>query len=174
MVNDLMTGKRSISILKRKNSSRKNSSMIIRLLLAVSLSATIVSAQTQVSSTSGRLTGELRLEVKDPSGKSIGASGNLDNLSNGVRRGFQTDAQGKYRFEDLPYGRYRLEVSKEGFARQSILIDVRFATPIERTVTMALGSLAFKIDVVATTPLPGVDLEPDEIPAPTQAATQDD
>jgi len=131
--------------------------------------------QAQSGAISARqLTGELRLEVKEPSGKAIEASGKLDNLSTGASRKFQTDVQGRHRFEGVPYGRYRLEVAREGFATQSLLIDVQSPSPIERMVTLALSSLAFNVDVIATTPLPGVDLDPNEIPSPVQAATQRD
>lgn len=120
------------------------------------------------------LTGELRLEIKAPSGEAIEASGKLENLATGVSRVFQTDAQGRYRVEGLPTGRYRLEVAATGFAAQSALIDVQSASPTLRTVTLALGTLAFKMDVVAATPLPGVGLEPNEIAAPVQVATRRD
>ena len=66
--------------------------------------------------------------------------------------------RGRIRSADLPYGRYRLEISKAGFATQSVLIDVQSATPISRTITMALGAQTAKVDVVATTPLRGIDL----------------
>jgi len=147
--------------------------MKIRLLfLALVLLAIGTPAQAQSSGNAPRqLTGELRLEVKDPSGKAIEASGKLDNLLTGVSRSFQTDAQGKHAFEILSYGRYRLEVSKDGFATQSVLIDVQSATLITRIVTLALSTLAFNMDVIATTPLPGVDRDPNEIPSPVQAAT---
>ncbi len=144
------------------------------LSLAVLLLATSMSALAQTDTTPRRPTGELRLEVKDPSGKAIETSGKLENLSTGVSQSFQTDAQGRRRFENLPYGRYRLEIFKEGFATQSLLIDLQSTAPLERTVTLALGALAFKVDVIASTPLPGVDLEPNEIPAPAQAATRRD
>ncbi|MGH9851467.1 MAG: TonB-dependent receptor plug domain-containing protein, partial [Blastocatellia bacterium] len=150
--------------------------MRIKLLL-LALALLSISASTQARSgalTPQPLTGELRLEVVDPSGKALEAAGKLENLATGVHSSFQTDAQGRYTFVRLPYGRYRLEVSKAGFATQSVLIDVRSETPLSRTVTMALGSLAFKVDVIGTTPLPGSDLEPVEIPAPVQAATQRD
>lgn len=119
-----------------------------------------------------RLTGEIRLEVKDPMGKPVAASGKLESLSTGVVRSFQADAQGRFTFAGVPYGRYRLEVRQEGFAAQSLLIDVQSATPVAQVVTMAVGNLAFKVDVIATTPLPGVDLEPNQIPTPVQTATQ--
>ncbi len=87
---------------------------------------------------------------------------------------FKTDPQGKYTFEGLPSGRYRLEVFKEGFATQSAVVNVQSNKPFTRTVTLALSTLAFKLDVIATTPLPGVELELDEIPTPVQAATRRD
>src|SRR5262249_39906424 len=137
-------------------SERNRFVMMIRLLtLAILLLAGSAYAQTP--------NGAIRLEVKDPSGKALEASGRLVNLSTGVNLSFQTDAQGKGALGNLPYGRYRLEVSKDGFATQTLLIEVRSGTPISRIVTMAVGSLAFKVDVVGTTPLPGSDLTPDEI-----------
>jgi hypothetical protein len=48
---------------------------------------------------------------------------------------------------------------------ESLLIDVQSQTPTLRVITMGLGGLAFKLDVIETTPLPGVALEPDEIVA---------
>ena len=102
--------------------------------------------------------GEIRVQVKDPSGAAMQASGKLQSIAPGVQRSFQTDAQGRYTLAGLPFGRYRLEISKDGFATQSALIDVASATPISRTVTMPLGTQASKVDVVATTPLAGTDL----------------
>ena len=86
-----------------------------------------------------RLTGELRLEVKDPSGAALQATARLENLATGADQGVQTDAQGKYTFSNLTYGRYRLHVSKAQFATQSVSLDVRSAAPISRTIVLSLG-----------------------------------
>jgi outer membrane receptor protein involved in Fe transport len=102
------------------------------------------------------------------------ASGKLENLADGTYRNFQTDAQGAYTLVDVPYGRYRLHLSRSGFAAQSLLIDVQSRTPIARTVVMALSAAADKVDVVAATPLAGVGLERSQIPAPVQTATARD
>ena len=118
--------------------------------------------------------GEIRGEVKDPSGSPMAASGRLRNLASGAERSFDTDAQGGFDLANLPYGRYRLEVLKSGFATQSVLIDVQTPAPIARTIKLALAAQTSRVDVVATTPLPGVDLPVDEIPAPVQTATQAD
>ncbi len=118
--------------------------------------------------------GEIQLQVKDPSGAAMEASGKLESLASGTNRSFRTDSQGSYTLKDVPYGRYRLVLSRTGFAAQSLLIDVQADTPISRTITMALGAAADKVDVVATTPLAGVDLSSSEIPAPVQTATARD
>src|SRR5882724_6332905 len=116
-------------------------------------------------------TGEIQLEVKDPSGATMGARGTLRNLGSGQDVNFQTDARGRYRFRGLPYGRYRLEVSKTGFATQSTVVNVDSGTPVSRIVRMLLAAQASKIDVVAPTALPGTDLSLDDIPAPIQTAS---
>jgi outer membrane receptor protein involved in Fe transport len=149
--------------------------MTSRLLLFAALLSfsSLVQAQSSARA-SQQPVGALRLEVKDSSDKAMAAYGKLESLATGVSRAFQTDAQGRYTLEGLAYGRYRLEVSQEGFATQSVLISVQSNEPIARAITMTLSSLAFKMDVIATTPLPGVDLEPNEIPTPVQAATRRD
>ena len=151
--------------------------MIPRLyLLAVLLSFSLViqSQARSIAHISQQSVGELRVDVRDPAGRAMEASGKLDNLTNGVSRIFQTDSQGKYTFQGLAAGRYRLEISKEGFAPQSVLISVESNAPLTQIVTLELSSLAYKVDIVGTTPLPGVDLEPHEVPAPVQAATRRD
>src|SRR5262249_1437812 len=125
-------------------SGRKTGAMFTCLLvfLIVPGGAAILHAQ--------RPAGEIRLAVKDPSGAAMKASGRLRNLSAGMEQSFQTDAQGARTFANLPYGRYRLEVSSSGFSTQSVLIDVQSQTPVSRTVVLPLGTAAAQIDVVAT------------------------
>jgi hypothetical protein len=60
---------------------------------------------------SQRQKGEIRLQVKDPSGAAMPASGKLVSLVQGVERSFRTDEQGRYSIGNLPFGRYRLEIS---------------------------------------------------------------
>jgi outer membrane receptor protein involved in Fe transport len=119
-------------------------------------------------------TGAIRVEVGDPSGAPVEASGQLKNLTTGADQSFQTDPLGTRTLDNLPYGRYRLEISKAGFATQSIVIDVQSPAPVLRSITLALGAPAYSVSVVGTAPLPGVDRSLDEIPAPVQAATDRD
>lgn len=118
--------------------------------------------------------GEVRIQVKDPSGAVVETLGTLRNLSSGVDTNFQTDARGVHDFANLPYGRYRIQISKSGFLTQSIEIEVRGGTPVSRTITLALENTRTKVDVVATTPLAGTDLAINQIAGPVQTATAAD
>ena len=119
--------------------------------------------------------GEIRLQVKDPSGAGVEATGVLRNLNSGADQTFRTDANGAYNLQNLPASRYTLQISRDGFATQSIRVDVKSGTaPVVRAVTLALLSQANSVDVVAVTPLPGTDLSRDQIPSPVQTATAKD
>jgi outer membrane receptor protein involved in Fe transport len=117
-------------------------------------------------------TGEIRVQVKDPSGAAMVASGKLE--SAGVERAFQTDANGSYTLTGLPFGRYRLELSRTGFVTATELVDVQSAAPVSRSITMGLGTQVSKVDVVSATPLGGTDLEANQIAGPVQTASTAD
>src|SRR5437763_600076 len=118
--------------------------------------------------------GEIRLAVKDPSGAPMQVSGRLQNQAAGIDRTFETDAEGVYAAAGLPFGRYKVELSKSGFAIETVAIDLQAAAAVTRAITMELSRAAFDVDVISTTPLPGVELSRDEIPAAVQALTQSD
>ena len=118
--------------------------------------------------------GEIRLEVKDSSGAPMQASGKLRNRAAGFDRAFRTDSHGYYTFPGLPFGRYRLEISRSGFAPQVVSIDVESSAPVSQAVTMALANTRSKVNVVAATPLTGTDLTADQIASPVQVATAAD
>src|SRR5579872_2725613 len=118
--------------------------------------------------------GEIHLQIKDPSGAPMQASGTLASVEGGVAREFQTDAQGMVVLGNLPFGRYRVQVSKSGFTTQSVAIEVHAATPVSRSISLAIGAQATKVDVVSETPLAGTDLQINQIAAPVQTATAAD
>lgn len=114
--------------------------------------------------------GEIRLEVKDPSGAPLAAAGRLESLATGASRSFHTDAAGRIDFPNLPPGRYRLHLTHERFTPKVIALDVTSEAPITRAVTLSLGAQAYRVDVVATTPLPGAGQPLDAVAAPVQSA----
>lgn len=140
-------------------------SLFRKLAAAAFLAPLLVNAQ--------QPSGQIRIEVKDPSGAAVDASGHIKYLATGVDRNF-TISQGTHTLQSLPYGKYRLEISKKGFTTQTSTVDLQSSTPLSQTFTLALGNLAFNVDVASTTPLPGVDLSLDQIAAPVQVATKTD
>jgi len=118
--------------------------------------------------------GEIRLQVKDPSGTPMKAAGQLNTLTRSVTRVFQTDERGTVAIRDLPFATYRLHISKSGFTEQTVTINVQSATPVTRTIVMELGTQSARVDVVSETPLAGTDLQIDQIATPVQTATAAD
>jgi len=92
-------------------------------------------------------TGEIRLEVKDQSGTAMEANGALESLSAGVRRTYDTDGHGSHTFGALPFGRYRLQVGRAGFATQELLIEVRSAVPVAKSVTLAVSAAETTVEI---------------------------
>ncbi len=119
--------------------------------------------------------GEIRVEVVDASGSAVAATGLLESLSTGLRRSFRADAQGSFTLADLPFGRYRLRLSKEGFSTHVSVIEVSSSTPVvKKSIPLALGVSTYAVSVAATTPLAGFDRPVEEIPGPAQTASQRD
>jgi outer membrane receptor protein involved in Fe transport len=117
--------------------------------------------------------GEIRLTVKDPSGSRVDASGQLENISSGAVRTFQT-SNGTAELTGLIPGRYRLEITHSGFATWSGGIEVAAGSPVTRDVTLSIVTSTSKLDVVAATPLAGFDVPISRIPAPVQSVTHED
>jgi outer membrane receptor protein involved in Fe transport len=119
--------------------------------------------------------GQIALEVKDPSGLAMEARGTITNLAGGAERTFHTDSNGTYRFSDLTAGRYRLVVTRSGFATQSELLQVRAGPAETRRITLSiLPPPQSSIDVIAAMPLAGVNLLRNEIAGAVQTASESD
>ena len=108
--------------------------------------------------------GELRLTVTDSAGVPMPASGSLN-----VRR-FDTDARGAATLSKLSYGSYKLTVTRPGFAPRTQVIDIENDTPVRRTIALQLAMAKSAIDVIEATPLPGINLNRDEVPTPEAMA----
>ena len=91
--------------------------------------------------------GELKIDVKDPSGAAVSAKGMAVSLESGVRRAFETDAQGSSMLSGLPYGRYKVQISKEGFSAASVVIDLPEVTDID-TLVASIARLAREQNVL--------------------------
>jgi outer membrane receptor protein involved in Fe transport len=134
---------------------------------------TSVFALAQTSALLQAKLGSLKIAVSDPSGAPVEATGTL-RRPDGSTAPFQTDARGAVTLFELPYGSYRVDVEKAGFAPQSFSIDVHSVEPMVRTVKLALRAAEYKVEVIAATPLSGVDLQRGQIASPVQTVTARD
>ena len=114
------------------------------------------------------------MEVKDSSGAAVEAQGLLEGPTTSLRQAFRTTVRGSITLANLPLGRYRLRISKEGFVTQTVFVELDSPTPVTQSISLALGAATYSVSVVGATPLAGIERPIDEIPAPTQAASHRD
>ena len=79
--------------------------------------------------------------VRDSSGATVAqAKVHLRDQATGVVKQVVTNAEGFYRFNSLPIGKYRVTVDAEGFKSQTIDVEVTANQSRDVDVTMAVGS----------------------------------
>ena len=93
--------------------------------------------------------GELRLSVQDLQGAAVAAAVELVSEANQLRREFTTATDGRATAQDLPLGRYRLNVSSKGFAPEVQIVDIRSEVPLQITITLGLASVETQVQVTA-------------------------
>jgi hypothetical protein len=108
---------------------------------AVLLFAVLSSAAAQTT------TGELRLSVKDASGEPMPAHAALVNRSTHTEQQIDLPVDGRYTFKNLPFGFYRLEVSRAGFTAATDLVEIRSELPQSRQVTLGVLPIETAIQV---------------------------
>ena len=91
--------------------------------------------------------GELRLKVTDPAGLGVKSSVQLVSEVNQVRKILVTDDAGNLVAKLLPFGVYRLEVQRDGFAPFSDSIEIRSEIPAQYHVTLRIAPLSTSVTV---------------------------
>ena len=91
--------------------------------------------------------GELRLRVTDPAGLGLKSSVELVSESNQFRQAFHTDETGALDAQRLPFGVYRLEVKRDGFAPVSQSLEIRSAIPRELNIELTVAGLNTSVNV---------------------------
>lgn len=105
-----------------------------------------VPAQAQLGSS-----GSIEGIVKDPSGSVVpGATVEISYPVSGFQRAATTDADGAFKFTNVPFNPYHLTVTASGFAPFVQDVDVRSAVPVTLQVTLKLGESSTSITVEAS------------------------
>ncbi len=100
-----------------------------------------------------RGSGELRLKVLDPSGLPLEAVGTLYGPAVHVRATFRTDASGAAIVRNVPFGTYRLQVAREGFATDSRTVEIQSAAPLQLEVALGVAPVNSAVVVEDIDPL---------------------
>jgi len=91
--------------------------------------------------------GELQIEVRDPQGQSVPASGELLSESNHLKKPFTVGPDGKYTATELAFGVYRVSISAEGFAEWAGLAEIRNGLPVHLVVVLGVAAVNTKVEV---------------------------
>ena len=100
-----------------------------------------------------RQRGELRVEVRDPAGSGLAATVDLLSEINQLHRTSATDAAGQYAAQDLPFGLYRVRVSREGFQAFTQTLRIGSEIPVHLNVTLGVAPLETSLEVTDTATL---------------------
>ena len=94
--------------------------------------------------------GELQIEVHDPQGAVLSASGELVSEGNQFHLEFKVGDDGRYAAQGLALGVYRVSVSRSGFVPVVQLVDIRSMVPQHLTLTLGLKPVETQVQVSET------------------------
>jgi hypothetical protein len=94
--------------------------------------------------------GELQIDVHDPQGAFLSASGAIDSQGNQFHLDFKVGDDGRYVAQDLAFGVYRVSVAHPGFVSVDQLVEIRSIVPRRMTVTLGLKPVETQVEVSDT------------------------
>ncbi|HLJ23777.1 MAG TPA: TonB-dependent receptor [Candidatus Acidoferrales bacterium] len=97
--------------------------------------------------------GELQIEVHDPQGAVLSASGELVSEVNQFHLNFTVGDDGRYAAQDLAFGVYRLSLSRSGFVPTVQMVEIRSMVPQHLALTLGLKPVETQMQVSETATL---------------------
>jgi hypothetical protein len=94
--------------------------------------------------------GELQIELHDPQGATLSASGELISEGNQFHLNFTIGDDGRYAAQDLAFGIYRVSVSHTGFVPAVQLVEIRSIVPQHLSLTLGLKPIETQLQVSET------------------------
>src|SRR5579863_7768516 len=94
--------------------------------------------------------GELQIEVHDPQGAALNASGELISEGNQFHLDFTVGDDGRYAAQGLAFGVYRVSVSHSGFVSAVQLVEIRSMVPQHLSLTLGLKPMETQLQVSET------------------------
>jgi hypothetical protein len=119
----------------------------IRLVSALLFFLTLTSAAVLGQNALGALQGE----VQDPTGGRVASAQiKVVALANSLERSAKSDSHGEFRLDDLPPGRYRVQISADGFTRAEANVTVSVSTVRDVLVTLRPAQVQQTVNVEAS------------------------
>jgi hypothetical protein len=97
--------------------------------------------------------GELQIEVHDPQGAALNASGELVSEGNQFHLDFTVGDDGRYIAQDLAFGVYRVSVSHTGFVSAVQAVEIRSIVPQHLSLVLGLKPVETQVQVSETATL---------------------
>ncbi len=94
-------------------------------------------------------TGELRLQVTDPSGLGLLSTVTIQSTANQVQKKLATSAGGTLDAARLPFGTYQVTVEHAGFAAASLLVEIDSALPRSLPVSLSIQDTGTAVHVAS-------------------------
>ena len=94
--------------------------------------------------------GELQIDVRDPQGATLSASGEIISEGNQFHLSFTIGDDGRYAAQDLAFGVYRVSVSHSGFVPAVQLVEIRSIVPQHLSLTLGLKPVETQLQVSET------------------------
>src|SRR5580692_7659502 len=102
--------------------------------------------------------GTVRGSVLDPSGAVVmGATVEIQNPVSRYDKSVQTDSQGNFEFDNIPYNNYHLSASAKGFQGGEQDVNVRSPLPVEAKLSLTIGAGTQSVTVTSGTDLVEAD-----------------
>ena len=121
-----------------------------RLVISLGFSLCVASPVATYAQSSSANAGTVRGSVLDPSGAAImGATVEIQNPVSHYDKSVQTDAQGNFEFDNVPYNNYHLSASAKGFQGGEQDINVRSPVPVEAKISLTIGTASQSVTVTA-------------------------
>ena len=129
-----------------------------RLVLSLVFALCVASPVATYAQSSSANAGTVRGSVLDPTGAAIvGATVEVQNPVSHYDQTVQSDPQGNFEFDNVPFNNYHLTASAKGFQGGEEDINVRSAVPLEAKMSLMIGTATTSVTVTAGTDLVETD-----------------
>jgi len=148
---------------------------------SVPFSCLLLACLSSIGAHAQATSGVVRGTVLDPSGAAIPkATVEIRNPVSHYNRTVQTDSQGKFQFDNVPFNNYHSTVTADGFQSGERDIDVRSPIPMDLNFNLALGKATTSVtvegasDLVETDPTTHTDVDRalfEKLPSESQSSS---